>query len=190
MSRRSSWPSSSRPRRTRLDPLYVSIDSRSLARRWRLAASGLGSARLGVACGLDSSPSRTAATVPHAVHLSIEQCHDRTASILRVRIPSAPKTREMENLASHVLAILDARAAYDCLQNKCAVKRHLQNKCAVERVLGGAAQAAGQEATSILCCRVQHRREQKRIVQHRREQKESWTPARATAPAWRRPSRC
>ena len=43
--------------------------------------------------------------------------------------PSAPKSREMENLASHVLAILDARAAYDCLQNKCAVERHLQNKC-------------------------------------------------------------
>ena len=161
--------------------MYVSIDSRSLARRWRLAASGLGSARLGVACGLDSSPSRTAATVPHAVHSSIEQCHDRTASILRVRMgPSAPKTREMENLASHVLAILDARAAYDCLQNKCAVERHLQNKCAVERVLGGGCPGSGGKATSTLCCR----------VQHRREQKESWTPARATAPAWRRPSRC
>ena len=162
--------------------MYVSIDSRSLARRWRLAASGLGSARLGVACGLDASPSRTAATVPHAVHSSIEQCHDRTASILRVRPLLKPVKwkSSFEALASGVLAILDARAAYDCLQNKCAVERHLQNKCAVERVLGGAAQAAGQEATSILCCR----------VQHRREQKESWTPARATAPAWRRPSRC
>ncbi|CAH0368012.1 unnamed protein product, partial [Pelagomonas calceolata] len=39
--------------------------------------------------------------------------------------------------SSHVLAILDARAAYDCLQNKCAVERHLQNKYAVERYVAG-----------------------------------------------------
>ena len=60
-----------------------------------------------------------------------------------------------------VLAILDARAAYDCLQNKCAVERHLQNKCPVERVLGGGCPGSGGKATSTLCCRVQHRREKK-----------------------------